>query len=98
MKKSESGEIQVKSEDSFLQQKISSEVKAPILRMVAWEVTRSCNLNCCHCRAAAERGPYPEELSTDESLKLIDDIAAFSQPVIILTGGEPLLREGKSDV
>jgi len=93
MKKSESGEIQVKSEDSFLQEKISSEVKAPVLRMVAWEVTRSCNLNCCHCRAAAERGPYPEELSTDESLKLIDDIAAFSQPVIILTGGEPLLRE-----
>jgi heme b synthase len=85
--------MQVENQDSFLQQKISLEGKAPTLRMIAWEVTRSCNLNCCHCRAAAERGPYPDELSTDESLRLIDDIAAFSQPVIILTGGEPLLRE-----
>ncbi|MBM4329823.1 MAG: heme b synthase [Deltaproteobacteria bacterium] len=63
------------------------------LRMVAWEVTRSCNLNCRHCRAAAERGPYPGELSTEESLKLIDEIVSFSTPVVILTGGEPLLRE-----
>ncbi|MDI6755328.1 MAG: heme b synthase [Thermodesulfobacteriota bacterium] len=61
--------------------------------MVAWEVTRSCNLNCRHCRAAAERGPYPGELSTEESLKLIDEIVSFSTPVVILTGGEPLLRE-----
>jgi heme b synthase len=83
----------VKSEDSFLQEKISLDGKAPILRMVAWEVTRSCNLNCIHCRAAAERGPYPGEFSTDESVKLLDDIVSFSQPVIILTGGEPLLRE-----
>ncbi|MBI4495651.1 MAG: heme b synthase [Deltaproteobacteria bacterium] len=60
--------------------------------MIAWEVTRSCNLNCIHCRAAAQRGPYPGELSTEEALGLIDEIASFSKPVIILTGGEPLLR------
>ena len=62
------------------------------LRMVAWEVTRSCNLACVHCRASALKGPYPGELATDQCLRLIDDIASFSKPVVILTGGEPLLR------
>ena len=68
------------------------------MRMVAWEVTRSCNLNCIHCRAAAERGPYPGELSTEECLRLIDGIVSFSTPVVILTGGEPLLREDIYDL
>jgi len=62
------------------------------VRMIAWEVTRSCNLNCVHCRAASSCGPYAGELSTDKCLRLIDDIAASSSPVMILTGGEPLLR------
>jgi AdoMet-dependent heme synthase len=62
------------------------------LRMVAWEVTRSCNLNCIHCRAAASHGPYAGELSAEKCFQLIDEIAAMSSPVIILTGGEPLLR------
>lgn len=62
------------------------------MNMIAWEVTRSCNLNCVHCRAAAHLGPYPGELSTEKCLALIDEIAAVSAPVIILTGGEPLLR------
>ena len=63
------------------------------LRMVAWEVTRSCNLACVHCRASSLFGPYTGELSTGECLKLIDDFASLGNPVIILTGGEPLLRE-----
>ena len=62
------------------------------LRMVAWEVTRSCNLACVHCRASSACGPYEGELDTGRCLQLLDEIAAFSQPVIILTGGEPLLR------
>ncbi len=61
-------------------------------RMIAWEVTRSCNLNCVHCRAASSLGPYSGELSTEKCLQLVDQIAAVSTPVIILTGGEPLLR------
>jgi heme b synthase len=63
------------------------------LRMIAWEITRRCNLSCVHCRASAEKGPYLNELGTKECLKLLDDIAAFAKPVVILTGGEPLLRE-----
>ncbi len=62
------------------------------LRMVAWEVTRSCNLACGHCRASAERGPYEGELDTERCKQLLDEIAAVGKPVIILTGGEPLLR------
>jgi len=64
----------------------------PPLRMVAWELTRKCNLACVHCRASSERGPYAGELTTDECLRVMDEIAFFSKPVIILTGGEPLLR------
>lgn len=63
------------------------------LRMVAWEVTRSCNLACSHCRASSKFGTYPNELSTEECFKLIDEIVSFAKPVIILTGGEPLLRK-----
>ncbi len=65
----------------------------PTLRLVAWELTRNCNLSCVHCRAAATRGPYDNELSTEECKTIIDDIAAHAQPVMIMTGGEPLLRE-----
>jgi heme b synthase len=68
------------------------------LRMIAWEVTRSCNLNCLHCRAAASCGPYPGELTSEKCLKLIDEIAALASPVIILTGGEPLLRPDIFDI
>lgn len=64
----------------------------PELRLIAWETTRSCNLSCIHCRAAAEKGPYEGELSTKEALEFLDTVASFSKPVIILTGGEPLMR------
>jgi len=63
------------------------------LRLVAWEVTRSCNLACIHCRAAALDRPYENELTTEESFQLLDNIATFASPIIILTGGEPLLRQ-----
>lgn len=63
------------------------------LRLVAWEITRSCNLACIHCRASAERGPYPNELTTGECKSVLDEIASFSDPIIIFTGGEPLLRK-----
>ncbi len=66
--------------------------KDATVRLVAWETTRSCNLSCVHCRAAAHNGPYEGELNTDESFKLLDQIAETGSPIIILTGGEPLLR------
>ena len=65
----------------------------PPLRLLAWETTRRCNLDCRHCRAAATLGPYPGELTTAEGKKLLTDVAGMGPAVIILTGGEPLLRE-----
>jgi len=62
-------------------------------RLVAWEVTRRCNLSCIHCRASAECGPYPGELDTEKCLQVLDQIADLGKPIIILTGGEPLMRE-----
>ena len=61
--------------------------------LIAWEVTRSCMLACKHCRAAARPEPYSGELSTQECFSLLDNIASFAKPIIILTGGEPMLRE-----
>jgi AdoMet-dependent heme synthase len=68
------------------------------LRLVAWEVTRSCNLNCIHCRAASGRGPYTGELGTTKCIEILDEISAVGSPIVILTGGEPLLREDIFDL
>jgi heme b synthase len=62
------------------------------LRLVAWEVTRSCNLSCIHCRASSEKGPYPGELNTEKCFHILEDIRKTGTPIVILTGGEPLLR------
>ncbi len=64
----------------------------PELRLIAWEITRSCNLACKHCRAEARLKPYPGELSTEEAKALIDTFPETGNPIIIFTGGEPLLR------
>ena len=67
-------------------------------RLIAWEVTRFCLLSCKHCRAAAKATPYSGELSTQECYKLLDNIASFSRPIIILTGGEPMMRPDIYDI
>jgi radical SAM protein with 4Fe4S-binding SPASM domain len=59
--------------------------------IVAWETTSACNLKCSYCRARAKAEPDPEELSTKEALAFIDDVATL-EPLLILSGGEPLLR------
>ncbi|NIA31851.1 MAG: radical SAM protein, partial [Actinobacteria bacterium] len=67
-------------------------------RLIAWEVTRSCELNCRHCRAAARFGPYKNELTTGEIYRTLENIANFSKPIIILTGGNPLQRNDILDI
>ncbi len=71
---------------------------ANTLRLVAWETTRRCNLSCKHCRAVAEDHPYDNELDTQASFRLLDQIREVGTPIIILTGGEPLLREDIFDI
>lgn len=71
----------------------AEEGSAPACRLIAWEVTRSCNLACRHCRASAHEEPYPGELTTAEAKSLIDTMPQVGQPILIFTGGEPLLRK-----
>ena len=63
--------------------------------LVFWETTRACELSCVHCRASAIREPLPGQLSTEEGKRLIDEVASFGRPspVMIFTGGDPLLRD-----
>lgn len=67
-------------------------------RLVAWELTRRCNLNCVHCRAGAKRESCVEELDTARCFQILDEITEVGKPIIILTGGEPLLREDIFDL
>lgn len=62
--------------------------------LVFWEVTRACRLACLHCRASAIPDPLPGELTTGEGEALIEDLARFGTPapVLVLTGGDPLMR------
>jgi AdoMet-dependent heme synthase len=59
--------------------------------IVAYEVTAACNLSCGYCRASSSTKPDADELSTKEALCLLDSIAPL-RPMLILSGGEPLLR------
>ncbi len=65
---------------------------ADTLRLVFWELTKRCNLRCAHCRAEADDSLFSGELDTAAALRVVDDIAAFANPILVLTGGEPLYR------
>lgn len=60
--------------------------------VVVWNATRRCTLSCRHCYSDSSDRDYPGELSTAEAEKLIADLGAFGVPVLIFSGGEPLLR------
>jgi len=62
------------------------------LRLVFWELTARCNLKCRHCRAEAQEHVVTGELSTDEVRSVARDIRKTGDPILILTGGEPLVR------
>src|SRR5215831_3759291 len=61
-------------------------------RLIFWEVTKGCNLRCIHCRATATELSSPTDLPTGKALEIIDQIAAVSNPILVLSGGEPLYR------
>lgn len=66
--------------------------------VVVWNCTRSCNLNCVHCYMDSESRKYEGELSTMEARRFIDDLADFNVPVLLFSGGEPLLRHDFFDL
>jgi Fe-coproporphyrin III synthase len=66
-----------------------SKDKRPV---VVWNMTRRCNLKCLHCYSNSRNIHYSDELTTAEGKKLLSDLASFGSPVILFSGGEPLLR------
>jgi len=71
--------------------------RAPL--MFYYEVTQACDLVCKHCRASAQEEPHPDELSTEQSKSLIDQVAEFPRkPIIVMTGGDPLKRRDIFDL
>ncbi|GAB6036954.1 heme b synthase [Fundidesulfovibrio butyratiphilus] len=71
---------------------------APPVRLIAWEITRRCNLACKHCRAEAHFAPYPGELTNAQARALIDTFPEVGEPIVIFTGGEPLMRPDWADL
>jgi heme b synthase len=62
-------------------------------RLIFWELTTGCNLRCVHCRASATELSSPDDLTTEESLGLIDQFAEYAPFILVLSGGEPLYRK-----
>ncbi len=60
--------------------------------VVVWNMTQQCNLKCIHCYAHAKARQTDDELTTAEGKALIDDLAAIGTPVILFSGGEPMMR------
>ena len=61
--------------------------------MVVWNITRRCNLRCVHCYAHATEEAEADELTTTQGKDLLDDLAAYGAPVVLFSGGEPLVRK-----
>lgn len=85
--------------DALRYERHSSKMPADLLRfsadkkpVVVWNATRRCNLRCVHCYADARNKDYPGELTTEEAKAFIADLALFGAPVLLFSGGEPLLR------
>jgi radical SAM protein with 4Fe4S-binding SPASM domain len=76
--------------------KKSSEPLKP--RLIFWEVTKGCNLRCIHCRATATELSSPSDLPTSRAIEIIKQIADFANPILVLSGGEPLYRHDIFDL
>lgn len=68
-------------------------------KWLAWEITRRCNLNCVHCRSSSElEAKGHPDFDFTEAKRILDDITSYAQPVVVLSGGEPLLRDDVFDI
>ncbi len=90
----------VEPSDALRYGRMSSKLPSHLLQfssdkrpVVVWNITRRCNLKCVHCYANAKNIPFDNELSFKEGKDLIDDLADFGVPVILFSGGEPLIRK-----
>jgi len=74
------------------------EKRQPPGPVVIWNLIRRCNLACKHCYSISADTDFPGELTTEEVFRVMDDLKAFHVPVLILSGGEPLLRPDIFDI
>lgn len=65
---------------------------------IAWEITRACAFSCVHCRADAQHRRAPGELTTEEGFALIDRFTEFGSPILVFTGGDPMMRKDLFDL
>ncbi|MFC1837129.1 radical SAM protein [Thermodesulfobacteriota bacterium] len=69
------------------------------VKWIAWEITRRCNLKCVHCRSSSElEAKEHPDFSLEEARRVLDDISSYAKPVVVLSGGEPLLRKDVFDI
>lgn len=66
--------------------------------LVFWELTQACALACSHCRAEAQPRRDPNELDRDEAMRLVEQLAELKPPMLVLTGGDPLMRPDVLDI
>ncbi|NOQ17222.1 MAG: radical SAM protein, partial [Methyloprofundus sp.] len=66
--------------------------RKPAAPVVIWNLIRRCNLTCKHCYTTSADIDFPNELSTETIFEVMDDLKGFKVPVLILSGGEPLLH------
>src|SRR4030043_29997 len=95
----------VEPSDALRYERRSSDLPSHLLQfsidkkpVVVWNITRGCNLNCVHCYAHAVKISREKELSGDQAMAIIDDLAKFGSPVILFSGGEPLFRPDLMDL
>ncbi|MBI3322009.1 MAG: radical SAM protein [Candidatus Omnitrophica bacterium] len=60
--------------------------------VIVWTLTRRCNLHCVHCYSDSEGGEYPGELTMEQAKRMLEDLAGFGIPALLMSGGEPLLH------
>ena len=65
---------------------------------IAWELTRACAFACRHCRAEAQPRRDRRELATQEAFRLVDQIRQFGNPILVITGGDPMMRRDLYDI
>ncbi len=89
----------VEPSDTLRYSRLSNQLPSHLLQfskdkkpVVVWNMTRRCNLKCVHCYAQSEDKDYDNELTHEQSLKMIDDLADFGVPVLLFSGGEPMIH------
>ncbi|WP_243678922.1 radical SAM protein [Vulcanisaeta distributa] len=87
--------LSIKGHDYVKNDREFTDISRPL---IFWNITYRCNLKCIHCYINAIQGLSRDELTTEEALRVVDDAHELRTPLLIISGGEPLIREDITDV